>query len=109
MQRKCPNCGHDVEMPPVANPTGDYCPDCGALLTEFNPKSSSWKACLFSGVLVLILLGSLCVGFLGACLAIFSGFPGDLQSSGGLVSGLLILAGAVVVGGLCFRALIKPK
>lgn len=108
MQRKCPNCGHDVEMPPVASPTGDYCPDCGALMTEFSSKGNSWKIILLTLLLVLLLLGSLGMGFLGACFLLLGGIE-STSGSGFFLPGILILAGAIVVGGLCIWGLTRIK
>lgn len=108
MQRKCPNCRHDVEMSPVASPTGDYCPDCGALMTEFNSKGNSCLPILLALVLVLVLLGSLGMGFLGGCLILIGGIEGS-SSSEVILPGLLIFAGAVAVGGLCIWGLIRIK
>jgi uncharacterized paraquat-inducible protein A len=108
MQHKCPNCGHDVEMPPVASPTGDYCPNCGALLTEFNSKGNSWKVILLSMLLGIILLGSFAMGLFGACL-ILIGSIGGTPSIGVLMPGVLIFVAAIVIGVLCVRGLTKIK
>jgi uncharacterized paraquat-inducible protein A len=108
MQRKCPNCGHDVEIPPVASPTGDYCPDCGALMTEFNSKGNSWKVILLSVLLGIILLGSFAIGLFGACLILIGGIGGT-PSVGGLMPGVLIFAAAIAIGVLCIWGLTKIK
>jgi len=108
MQRKCPNCGHDVEMPPVASPTGDYCPDCGALMTTFNSKGNSGQVVLLTLLLVFVLLGCLGMGFLGACFLLLGGIE-STSSSEFLLPGILIIAGAIVVGGLCIWGLTRIK
>jgi len=109
MQRKCPNCGHDVEMPPVASPTGDYCPDCGALMTEFNSKGGSWKYALLTSLLLIGLFLCFGVGFMGACSFFLDEggtFPTTRQY---FLNDILIIAGAITVGGLCIWGLTKIK
>lgn len=109
MQHKCPNCGHDVEMPPVASPTGDYCPDCGALMTEFNSKKSSCIYAFLMLMLILVFVGSLGMGLLGACFILIGASDVPYTGSQYLLPGILIIAGAIVVGGLCIWGMNKIK
>lgn len=108
MQRKCPNCGHDVEIQPVPSLTGDYCPDCGALMTEFKARGGFCLYSFLAAILLLALSGSVLLGLMGACMIAFGGIGGPSRSQV-LLPGILIIVGSIVVGGLCVRGMNKIK
>ena len=108
MQRECPNCGHDVEMLPISSPTGDYCPDCGALMTGFNSKGGFCLYAFLASILLLVLSGSVLMGLMGACMIVLGGIENTPRSQV-LLPGILIIVAAIVVGGLCVRGMNKIK